>query len=138
MNRSHAAKQILVIRKDLNVKNIGKLIAQGAHAAVGALIPRETTALIPQSDGSVLLQARLTADQARWFSDLSIKVAVAADDEAHLRAIHAQAVASGLPCVLIEDAGFTEFDGPTLTAVGIGPALPEQVDPITRGLRLFR
>lgn len=136
--RSNDPKQILVIRKDLNVKNVGKLIAQGAHAAVGAFIPRETTTLVPQPDGSVLLQARLTPAQAFWFTSQSIKAVVQADDEAHLKAIHQQALDAGLPCVLIEDAGFTEFDRPTLTAVGIGPVDPERVDPITRALRLFR
>lgn len=131
-------KQILVIRNDLNVKNAGKLIAQGAHASLGSIFPRETSQLFPQADGSVLFQARLTPEQAFWFTDLSTKVAVIADDEEHLLLIHRQAVAAGLPCVLIEDAGFTEFAKPTLTAVGIGPAPSAQLDPITRSLRLFR
>lgn len=131
-------KQIIVLRRDLNVKNIGKLVAQGAHASLGGFLNRATTELIPQDDGSVLLQARITPEQASWFRELSIKAVVGVEDEAELRAIHAQAVAAGLPCVLIEDAGFTEFDGPTLTAVGIGPAPVDQIDPITRHLRLFR
>lgn len=134
----HRPKQVIVLRRDLNVKNVGKLVAQGAHASVGGLLPRDTTQLIPQDDGSVLLQARITPEQAEWFSTLSIKAVVGVESEAELRAIYQQAKEAGLPCVLIEDAGFTEFDGPTLTAVGIGPAPADQVDPITRHLRLFR
>jgi PTH2 family peptidyl-tRNA hydrolase len=136
--RLHDTKQILVMRRDLNVKNFGKLIAQGGHAAIGSFLPRETTQLLPQEDGSVLLIAKISAEQAAWFTELSIKVAVAADNEAHLLAIYEQAKEAGLPCVLIQDAGFTEFDGPTYTAVGIGPAPKDAVDPITRGLPLFR
>lgn len=131
-------KQVIVLRRDLNVKNVGKLVAQGAHASLGGFLPRATTSLIPQEDGSVLLQARITPEQASWFQDLSIKAVVGVEDETELHAIHAQALEAGLPCVLIEDAGFTEFAGPTLTAVGIGPAPAEQIDPVTRHLRLLR
>jgi len=131
-------KQVIVLRRDLNVKNVGKLVAQGAHASIGGFLPRATTELIPQPDGSVLLQARLSAEQAFWFQTLSIKAVVGVEDEAELQAIYQAGLAAGLPCVLIEDAGFTEFDGPTLTAVGIGPAPADQVDAVARHLRLFR
>ena len=49
-----------------------------------------------------------------------------------------KAAAAGLPYALITDAGHTEFHGvPTRTALGIGPAYPEDIDPVTGHLPLY-
>ena len=47
-------------------------------------------------------------------------------------------VNSCIPCSIIRDSGFTEFNGvPTLTAVAIGPDYPEVIDPLTKHLKLL-
>jgi len=52
--------------------------------------------------------------------------------------IHSAAEIAGLPCSLIQDAGFTEFNGvPTYTAVAIGPAQATEIDKITGLLKLL-
>jgi PTH2 family peptidyl-tRNA hydrolase len=135
--RPHAVKQVLVMRNDTGM-NVGKTTAQGAHGSLGAFLPRETTKLTPQPDGTVKLEAIISADAAAWFQELSVKIVVSVPSEQALIDVFQCAKAAGLPCVLIRDAGLTHFAEPTLTAVGIGPADASLIDPITRGLPLLR
>ena len=136
--RGHGIKQVLVLRTDASMP-AGKLCAQASHASLGAFLSREQVSFTPLPDGRVKLEAIISAFAAEWFKELSVKVALAVPDEVKLHAIYDQAKAAGLPCVLIQDAGFTHFDGvPTYTAVGIGPAPAQDIDPITGHLPLLK
>jgi PTH2 family peptidyl-tRNA hydrolase len=74
----------------------------------------------------------------QWLEGRFTKVCVSVDSEQELIDIYEQAKSAGLLCSIITDAGLTEFNGvPTKTAVAIGPAYPEEVDPITRHLKLL-
>lgn len=138
MTRPHNIKQVLVIRGDTGM-NAGKIAAQASHASLGAFLPRETTILVPLPDGSYRLEATISAQAAAWFQELSVKIAARVESEAELHAIYQQAKEAGLSCVLIQDAGFTHFNGvPTYTAVGIGPGDADEIDKITRKLPLLR
>lgn len=126
-----AHKQAIVLRKDLNMRK-GKMIAQGAHASMAAVLSRaqrtEAGWLIPSSD----------ADIEPWLSGRFAKISLGCDSEAELVALHQQALDAGLPCALIRDAGLTEFGGvPTLTSVAIGPAEKSKIDQITQHLKLL-
>jgi PTH2 family peptidyl-tRNA hydrolase len=71
-------------------------------------------------------------------SDRFKKIALAVPGEQDLLELHAQAQARGLPCSLIQDAGFTEFNGvPTYTALAIGPVWPHQVEGLTTDLPMY-
>lgn len=133
---AQAAKQVLVIRKDLNMRK-GKLAAQASHASTGSVLPREKAQVDDLGD-CVRVSWVLTRDQFEWFMDLSTKIVVSVNSEIELMEIHRKAQAAGLPCVLIQDRGFTEFGGvPTYTAVGVGPAPQPEVDAITGHLPLL-
>lgn len=127
-------KQVIVLRKDLNMRK-GKCVAQGAHAALGALLAwaRKTQ---PQPAGGVLIP--LDAHIGPWLAGAFRKICVYVDSESALLALYVQAEAANLPCCLITDQGHTEFHGvPTHTALAIGPAEAEQVDVLTGGLPLY-
>lgn len=111
-------KQVIVIRKDLNMRK-GKMVAQGSHASLGAYL---------RTDGS---------DQRKWMNEGQTKICVSVDSEEELIKIFEAAGKEKLPVVIIRDAGHTEFKEPTLTAVGIGPCEEEKVDPITGKLKLL-
>lgn len=131
-----AAKQVLVIRKDLNMRK-GKLAAQASHASTGAVLPRENAQVEDLGD-CVRVSWVLTRPQFEWFMDLSTKIVVSVNSESELMEIYRKAQDAGLPCVLIQDRGFTEFGGvPTYTAVGVGPSPQAQVDAITGSLPLL-
>ena len=124
------AKQVLVVRKDLNMRK-GKMVAQGAHASVSPVLAKLRLAMAGQP--VVLDEA-----EAQWYFARFKKICVYVNSEAELDELHAKALAAGLRCYLVVDAGLTEFDGvPTKTVLGIGPHWPEDVDPITGGLPLL-
>jgi PTH2 family peptidyl-tRNA hydrolase len=125
------AKQVIVMRKDLGMRK-GKMIAQGAHAAMAVLL-----------DGAKASETELVIalDEAthQWLvTGRFTKVCVGVDSEAALDDVVARARAAKLPCALITDAGKTEFHGvPTKTCCAVGPAWADEVDAITGLLSLL-
>jgi peptidyl-tRNA hydrolase, PTH2 family len=118
-------KQIIVMRTDLNMRK-GKMVAQGAHAAMKFLAE------------SVLRGIPLQENQRRWLQGLSTKICVGVDSEANLIAIFDQANQAGLVVHKIVDAGKTEFAGvPTITCIAIGPDEASRVDAVTAELKLI-
>lgn len=130
--RERYAKQVIVMRKDLNMRK-GKMIAQGAHASMKVLLDRRTAA----SEDSLTFS--MTPAMHQWLvSGRFTKVCVSVDSEAALDAICARAEAAGVPFAVIVDSGKTEFHGiPTKTCAAIGPAWTDEVDAITGGLGLL-
>ncbi|MBI4020568.1 MAG: aminoacyl-tRNA hydrolase [Candidatus Aenigmarchaeota archaeon] len=111
-------KQAIVIRKDLKLSK-GKLAAQAAHACLEAYKKADTWM------------------QRKWEETGSKKVVLKADSLSHMRDIHKKALAAGLPCALIKDAGRTEVPAGTVTALGIGPAEDEKLDKVTGKLKML-
>jgi len=136
-NPNTTIKQVLVIRKDLNMRK-GKMTAQGSHASMASLFGRDRAETTVNPDGSVRLSFTLTPDQYHWFQFLSAKIVVGVNSEEELMRIYETCTHQNIPAVLIQDAGLTEFGGvPTYTAVGIGPVAADIVDPITGHLSLL-
>ncbi|MEZ4241145.1 MAG: aminoacyl-tRNA hydrolase [Myxococcota bacterium] len=126
-------KQVLVVRKDLGMRK-GKMIAQGAHACLAAVLGASAVARNP--DGGLVLA--VPPEVAVWLDGLSAKIAVGVPSEEALLDVHARALAAGLPAALIRDAGRTEFHGvPTLTACAVGPGPSAAVDAVTGELTLL-
>jgi len=120
-------KQVIVVRRDLNMR-LGKAIAQGAHAAMMFMI--RDIAAGRESFENVAFE--------QWLEQGITKICVRADSEAELNEIFAQAKAAGLRVEIIRDAGRTEFAGPTLTALAIGPDLARNIDAITGHLKPYK
>jgi PTH2 family peptidyl-tRNA hydrolase len=115
-------KQVIIMRKFPSLRT-GKYIAQGAHASQIAL-----------------MEAQMTHKEYynRYLEDNITKVVVYVESKEELRDLHIEAGKAGLPRSFIIDSGFTEFKGEkTVTAVAIGPAPEELIDPITKHLPLF-
>ena len=110
-------KQVIVVDASLGLPP-GKLAAQVAHAAVGALLhaPR--------------------ADLHAWLESGMPKIVLQCGSEAALLDIAAQAERAGLSTLLVRDAGRTVVEAGTPTCVGIGPAPDERIDAVTGGLKL--
>ena len=128
-------KQVIVLRKDLNMRK-GKMVAQGAHASLAALL----LGAVRQEDGKGAGTVTLHLDVGTWgwLSDRFTKVCVAAQDLDELLALRDRAAEHGLRHCLIQDAGLTEFGGvPTYTALAVGPDVSDRVDTITGNLPLL-
>lgn len=117
-------KQVIVMRKDLGMRK-GKMIAQGAHAAIGAL-------KFAWACGNF-------ADAADvWLQTGATKICVSVNSEKDLLDIYGLAVDARLPVYLVTDSGRTEFhDVHTHTCVAIGPAPIDEIDAITKDLKLL-
>lgn len=123
-------KQIIILRKDLNMRK-GKLVAQGAHASMGAIL-----ALMKREGNTLTLEMDERTEP--WLTGRFKKICVYVNTEQELLDLHQQAKDAGMVCSLIQDAGLTEFGGvKTYTAVGIGPDREDKVDVLTKHLPLF-
>lgn len=97
----------IVVRGDLEMPP-GKLAAQAGHAAVEAYI----------SAGSYLDRYE---QRDVWRDNGGAKICVRVKDAAELHDIHHAMIDLGIPAEIIEDAGHTVFDKPTVTCMGVGP-----------------
>lgn len=132
-------KQVIIIRKDLKMRK-GKMIAQGAHASMKVFLDQEVR--FPSnsqvSDGDEYFITKINSEIREWIEGSFTKICVGVDSKQELLDVFDEAVLAGIPCSLIEDNGLTEFKGiKTYTAVAIGPALSDDIDKITGGLRLL-
>jgi PTH2 family peptidyl-tRNA hydrolase len=118
-------KQVIVMRKDLNMRK-GKMVAQGAHASVAAILDRET--------GQVKDDERIRA----WLAGNFAKICVSVETEPELVTLYNRVQDAGLPCAMITDSGRTEFHNvETRTCIAVGPALIADVDEFTKDLKLL-
>ncbi|MBI4175869.1 MAG: aminoacyl-tRNA hydrolase [Candidatus Aenigmarchaeota archaeon] len=111
-------KQVIVVRKDLKLSK-GKTAAQAAHAS---------------------LEAYKKADvwmQKKWEESGSKKVVLSAGSLKELKDLYRKALAAGLPCAIIKDAGRTEVPAGTFTALAVGPADEKAVDKVTGHLKML-
>jgi peptidyl-tRNA hydrolase, PTH2 family len=133
------SKQVIVVRKDLkNSKGekirSGKMIAQGAHASMKALL--DISDKSTNGEIRILLEEHTALHD--WINGRFTKICVSVNSEEELVAIYEQAKAKGLICSLITDAGLTEFNNvPTKTCAAIGPCWSDEVDEITGKLPLL-
>ncbi|WP_440007944.1 peptidyl-tRNA hydrolase Pth2 [Halomicrococcus sp. SG-WS-1] len=111
-------KQAIVARADLGMGE-GKLAAQVAHASLSAY----------EETGS---KAR-----KRWKGEGQKKVVLQANGEDTIFSLAEKARAEGLPNAVVRDAGHTQLDSGTVTALAVGPADDDLVDRVTGDLSLY-
>lgn len=111
-------KQAIVVRQDLGMST-GKMIAQACHASLKAY---------KKSDSE---------EVAEWEAEGSRKVILSPEQE-NIEDIFNQAKRNKIPTALVKDAGLTEVEPGTKTAVGIGPAEESKIDNITGHLKLVK
>ncbi len=111
-------KQAIAVRADLGM-GVGKLAAQVAHAALMAA---------DEAEQSV---------RREWKGDGQKKVVLKVDTEDDLFELADAAERHGLPYGLVRDAGHTQLDPGTATALAVGPGSETAVDRITGDLPLY-
>jgi len=128
-------KQVIVMRTDLNMRK-GKMVAQGAHASMAAILINSEEIVRNGNDYKVIL---LNDPLRAWLNGSFTKICVGCSGEDELLNLHFMALDSGISNVsLIEDNGVTEFNGvPTKTCIAIGPDESEKIDRITGHLKLL-
>jgi len=111
-------KQAIVARTDIGMGQ-GKLAAQVAHASLSAYEDAD--------------------DRARkaWKGGGQKKVVLKTDGEQQLFRLADAAEREGLPNAIVRDAGHTQLEPGTVTALAVGPGEDERVDKVTGELSLF-
>jgi len=111
-------KQAIVARTDLGMGQ-GKLAAQVAHAALSAYEDAD--------------------DRTRraWKDEGQKKVVLKASGESELFELADTAERAGVPHAIIRDAGHTQLDPGTVTALAVGPGDDAAIDRVTGDLSLY-
>jgi len=141
-------KQVIVMRRyfpdgkgGIKKVRLGKYIAQGAHASMGAILNLMHDDIHEENGGvcaARVLKMRPGSALHKWLKGSFAKICCYVDTEEELLELYNKAKEAGLPCSLITDSGRTEFGGvPTNTCIAIGPDYPNKIDPITGGLKLL-
>ena len=131
-------KQVIVLRKDLNMRK-GKMCAQASHAFMKIFFDRAKFHSNEHGTGLPCeMRTPLDKEMEVWAKGTFAKIVLGVESEEELLQAYADAQEAGLPCALITDVGRTEFHGePTNTAIAIGPAKAEDIDPITGSMKLL-
>lgn len=147
----YPVKQVILLRRDLrNTEGhkirTGKLVAQGAHAAMMWVSKRLQTIWQQERDrpedatydGDDTCRGWFSGDELAWIEGSFAKVVLGVDGEAELKALVDKALALGVRAEVVTDNGTTEFGGvPTVTCAALGPATDEALDVITGHLRPY-
>jgi peptidyl-tRNA hydrolase, PTH2 family len=137
-------KQVIVVRKDLNMRK-GKIAAQVGHASLGVtldMMDKDVIQYPPQSDVGYAIRLSKTIDYGtalyEWVYGIFTKIVVYVNSEEEILDLAAKANAKNIPYKVVTDSGLTEFNGqPTVTCVAIGPDWSDRIDKITGGLPLL-
>lgn len=133
-------KQVIVMRKDLNMRK-GKMVAQGAHAAMWALIAASRKDVSDTGDFityTIQVHTKSGLPLDTWLLGNYKKICVSVNSEQELIDICQKAQIQGLPYRLQTDDGLTEFKGvQTTTCCAIGPGPSDVIDAITGHLPLL-
>ena len=121
------------------------MVSQGAHASMKVILEmmsRQMMLTSPYGDTADVEVRSLTLPNGSalqdWLRGKFTKITCSVDSERELLELYEKADLLRIPCTLITDAGLTEFGGtPTHTAIAIGPAWEDEVDPITSHLKLL-
>ena len=111
-------KQVIILRTDIKMST-GKKCVQCSHACLGAY---------KKADKEVI---------KKWESEGQKKVVLKVNSEKELLEFFNRIKKEKIPCFLVEDAGLTELEPGTITALGIGPEEEKKLDKITGKLKLL-
>lgn len=149
MAKKNNVKQVIVWRKDLNVRK-GKMMAQASHASMVVLLNAmnktqrtehewvEPRGYMPFIKKGLHFEFGKGSYWDKWLNGLFTKICVSCENEAELLKFHLAAKDAKIPTALITDAGLTEFKGvPTNTCIAIGPYDSGEIDKITGNLKLL-
>ena len=117
---SGVIKQVIVVRKDLNMRK-GKIGAQVAHGALAVTLENLDHPMVKE-----------------WLAGIFTKICVSCDSLEELLELKMKADNVDIINALIIDSGKTEFKNvATYTVLAIGPAYAEDLDKITGDLKLL-
>lgn len=110
--------------KEGNKIRTGKLITQACHASMGFIINK------------ISKGENLDYDEKKWLTTDQKKIVLQASLDKVLE-LNKICTNNNIPCYLVTDLGYTEFNGPTVTAIAIGPYPESLINEFTKDLQLL-
>jgi PTH2 family peptidyl-tRNA hydrolase len=114
-------KQAIILRTDIKMGK-GKMVAQASHASLMAYLN------CTKKEEAIALE---------WINSGERKIVLKVGSEVELLELHKLCGREKIPCALVVDAGRTQLDPGTSTALGIGPWHEEDINKITGKLKLL-
>lgn len=114
-------KQVILVRTDLRM-GTGKKCAQSCHASVSA---------------SDMVRVQNKNVWKEWKNSGQKKVVLKVQNLEQLKELVKKLEMKNFLHFIVKDAGLTQLSPGTVTAIGIGPVLSEEVDKITGDLKLL-
>lgn len=111
-------KQAIVIRTDVKMSR-GKIAVQAAHASVAVLDKISKTKL------------------AKWKEEGQKKIVLKVKTLEDLTGLKNKCDSLKIACSLVADAGLTEVEPGTITALAIGPDDDERINKVTGSLKIL-
>jgi PTH2 family peptidyl-tRNA hydrolase len=109
---------MIILRKDLEI-SVGKKCVQSCHACLGAYKNAKKPVV------------------KKWELEGQKKVVLEVNSKEELLKLFEKAKKEKIPYFLVEDAGLTELEPGTITALAIGPEDEKKIDKITGSLKLL-
>ncbi|MHA1339505.1 MAG: peptidyl-tRNA hydrolase Pth2 [Promethearchaeota archaeon] len=122
MSLSEKYKQVIVIRTDLKMK-VGKKCAQACHASLSSAEVARIKNPQKYKEWKIFCGQR--------------KIVLKIGSEEEIVDLYNKVKNDEIPCYLVADAGLTQLEPGTITALGIGPDLSEKIDKYCRNLKLL-
>ncbi|EGD71934.1 MAG: hypothetical protein CSMARM5_0039 [Candidatus Parvarchaeum acidophilus ARMAN-5_'5-way FS'] len=114
-------KQVIILRKDLNM-GVGKMVAQGAHASLMSFL---------------YVKTQYPDITNEWLSKGETKIVLKINSEEEFESIKSALKISKIPYKVVKDAGQTQVPPGSETAIGIGPYYSDDIDNVTKKLKLL-
>ncbi len=114
-------KQAIIIRNDIGMSK-GKIAVQACHASL-------LSAFDMYKKNHILFE--------KWVGEGMKKIVLKIDSKEELMNIKKKAGSIGITVRIINDAGLTELNPGTTTALGIGPDKEEKIDKVINDLKLL-
>lgn len=114
-------KQVILVRMDLGM-GIGKKCVQSCHSSVSS---------------ADLVRIRDKKVWKQWMNTGQKKIVLKIKTLEELLSIYRKVLKEKILCFLVQDAGLTQLESGTITALGIGPAKSDILDKISGELKLL-
>ena len=122
MGLGNKFKQVIVIRTDLKMK-VGKKCAQACHASLSA---------------AEVSKSKNVETYRQWKRQSGQrKIVVKIDSEEAITKLYYDVMDAGIGAYLVQDAGLTQLEPGTITALGIGPDKSDKIDKFCAELKLL-
>lgn len=137
-------EEYMKIKEEVGLMNRGKLGTQTAHASSAILLRLMRNNVTykdyeaPKEDYTLSMKVSKDSALSSWIEGSFRKIVVYVKNERELLKYQEKLNKENIINELICDSGFTIFNNPTNTCIGVEPMFKEDIDKVTKKLQLLK